>query len=251
VSVRERVAEQPLGAGGHDVAALDHKLAATLRLVETSSTRTARQRSGGISGPALNPVQRVAKRALDLCAATALLILLAPMLAVFALLIRLDSAGPALFRQRRLGLHGRPFDIVKFRTMTVLEDGDDIVQVSKDDPRVTRIGRWLRRSSLDELPQLVNVIKGDMSLVGPRPHAVVHDQLFDSLIENYKIRQLVKPGITGWAQVHGFRGETRTAEAMRGRVRFDVWYVRNVNVLLDLRILLLTPGEVLRQRNAH
>jgi lipopolysaccharide/colanic/teichoic acid biosynthesis glycosyltransferase len=156
-----------------------------------------------------------------------------------------------LFCQTRRGLAGRPFTIVKFRTMSVLENGASVVQATQNDPRVTRAGRTLRKASLDELPQLLNVIKGEMSLVGPRPHALAHDDYYGELIEDYALRQRVKPGITGWAQIHGLRGETPTLESMRRRVLLDVWYARKADLVLDLEILLRTPFEVLRQRNAH
>src|SRR6185312_3136823 len=154
------------------------------------------------------------KRALDLLIAVPVLILLAPLLAVISLFIRLDSTGPVLFRQTRLGLGGKPFDIVKFRTMTVLENGACIRQATRNDARVTRFGRFLRALSLDELPQLFNVIHGEMSIIGPRPHARAHDEMFAKLIDCYPLRQNMKPGITGWAQVHGLRGETATIDAM-------------------------------------
>lgn len=198
-----------------------------------------------------NPTREILKRAFDLAIALPLFVLLAPLMAAIAVLIRLDSRGPAAFRQMRLGQGGKPFEIVKFRTMTVLEDGDNVTQVRKGDTRVTRVGRWLRQSSLDELPQFINVIAGDMSLVGPRPHAIAHDRLYSTLIENYQLRQLVKPGITGWAQVNGLRGETPAIEDMRDRVTLDIWYARRASFALDLKILLRTPFEVLRQRNAY
>ncbi|HEY0282423.1 MAG TPA: sugar transferase, partial [Rhizomicrobium sp.] len=161
------------------------------------------------------------KRLLDLSIAIPALILLTPLLALLALLIRLDSPGPALFRQKRLGYRGRPFDIFKLRTMTVQEDGDTIAQAHRDDARTTWIGRWLRAFSLDELPQLLNVVKGEMSLVGPRPHARAHDEFYARLIAGYSRRQEVKPGITGWAQIHGLRGATPTVGIMSRRVDFD------------------------------
>ena len=191
------------------------------------------------------------KRLLDLAIAVPALIFLAPFLALLALLIRLDSPGPALFRQKRLGYRGRPFDIFKLRTMRVLEDGETIAQARPDDARVTQIGRWLRASSLDELPQLINVIKGEMSLVGPRPHARAHDDFYARLIAGYPHRQDVNPGITGWAQVNGLRGATPTVDIMSRRVDFDVWYARHASFGLDLEILLRTPLEVLRRRNAY
>lgn len=193
----------------------------------------------------------VVKRALDLGIAVPLFLLLAPALAAIALWIWLDSPGPVLFCQRRLGLNGRPFCIFKFRTMNVLEDGDTIVQAREDDARVTGVGRFLRKTSLDELPQLINVIKGEMSLVGPRPHAIAHDKFFATQIRDYQQRQLVKPGITGWAQVNGLRGGTPTIEAMRRRVEHDVWYAHNCSVALDLKILLRTARVVLQRKNAY
>jgi exopolysaccharide biosynthesis polyprenyl glycosylphosphotransferase len=194
---------------------------------------------------------RPAKRVLDLLVTVPLLVLLAPALAAIALLVRLDSKGPVFFRQTRTGLRGRPFMIFKFRTMTVLEDGDAVVQASKDDARTTRVGRFLRKTSLDELPQLFNVLKGEMSLVGPRPHAMAHDRHYGAIIDHYAFRQRVKPGITGWAQVSGHRGATPTIETMQVRVHHDVWYAQRVNVALDLRILLATPFAILGQRNAY
>lgn len=196
-----------------------------------------------------SPANRIAKRCLDLAAALVLLILCAPVLLIAGTAIRLETRGPLLFRQWRLGLNGRPFRILKLRTLTVIEDGA-ITQVTKDDPRLTRVGRILRKLSIDELPQLLNVVRGEMSLVGPRPHALAHDHYYAERIDGYTKRQNVKPGITGWAQIHGLRGETAVLEDMSGRVRLDLWYVHHASFLLDLRILLATPGAVLRGRNA-
>jgi putative colanic acid biosynthesis UDP-glucose lipid carrier transferase len=165
--------------------------------------------------------------------------------------IKLTSRGPILFRQHRLGFNGRTFQICKFRTMTVLEDGSSVVQARAVDNRVTAVGKWLRRTSLDELPQLFNVLHGSMSLIGPRPHAVAHDNQFDKLVRNYGFRQCVKPGLTGWAQIHGFRGPTPTTELIERRVECDIWYIENWSFKLDLWILLRTPYEVLRGRNAY
>lgn len=191
-----------------------------------------------------------AKRLLDLILALTALVLLLPLFAGIAAAVRLDSPGPVFFRQRRAGRHGRIFSIFKFRSMRVLEDGADIVQARAGDTRVTRIGRFLRRSSLDELPQLLNVIAGDMSLVGPRPHALAHDDYYASRIANYRARQLVRPGITGWAQVNGARGATPKLSDMQARIDFDIAYVARQSLWLDLLILLRTPIEVLRRRNA-
>lgn len=191
-----------------------------------------------------------AKRVLDLFVALSLLLVLSPILALVSLAIALDSRGPILFCQRRTGQHGKTFGILKFRSMHVLEDGVEVVQAKTQDVRITRVGRIIRKLSLDELPQLFNVIAGDMSLVGPRPHALVHDHYYGAAISNYVIRQQVKPGITGWAQVNGARGATPTIEVMRRRIDFDSWYVANASLALDLKILLRTPLEVLRARNA-
>jgi exopolysaccharide biosynthesis polyprenyl glycosylphosphotransferase len=188
---------------------------------------------------------------MDIAFSILFLCLFSPLFLLIPILIRLDSRGPALFRQTRLGLGGAPFEILKFRTMTVLENGDRIVQATRNDPRITCVGRFLRKSSLDELPQLVNVLKGEMSLVGPRPHARAHDAYYGARIPDYIRRQLAKPGITGWAQVHGHRGETPTLDSMSQRVAFDLWYVEHANAALDLEILVRTAFEIFRQRNAH
>ena len=201
--------------------------------------------------PPMNRLQRGIKRGLDLVLSCTALVVLAPLLCLIAAAIRLDSNGPMLFRQRRLGHYGRPFTILKFRTMSVEEDGPDIKQVRRDDPRVTRVGRLLRRSSLDELPQLINVLRGEMSLVGPRPHAVVHDRHFAELVAHYEIRQYARPGITGWAQANGLRGETSSQDCMRRRVEYDRHYACNASLWLDLKILLLTLREILNQKNAY
>ncbi|MEQ1863014.1 MAG: exopolysaccharide biosynthesis polyprenyl glycosylphosphotransferase [Micropepsaceae bacterium] len=199
----------------------------------------------------LNAVQRALKRAMDVALSSVALLFFAPFFLIVAAAIRLSSPGPAIFKQTRLGHRGVPFDILKFRTMTVAENGAVVKQAQANDRRVTWVGRWLRKTSIDELPQLINVLRGQMSLVGPRPHAVAHDQYYTTLIGNYEIRQHVKPGITGWAQVNGMRGETSSPDLMRKRVEFDIWYAKNASILLDLRIVLLTVVEVLRQRNAY
>ncbi|SDT59707.1 undecaprenyl-phosphate glucose phosphotransferase [Bradyrhizobium canariense] len=192
-----------------------------------------------------------AKRVFDVGLATAALITLLPLMLVTALLIKLDSRGPVLFLQKRNGFNGRAFNIFKFRTMHVLEDGPVIQQATRNDPRVTRLGRWLRRSSIDELPQLLNVILDDMSLVGPRPHATSHNSEYEKVIANYAFRHHVKPGLTGWAQVNGLRGETTQIEQMERRVEHDLWYINNWSPLLDLRIVLQTIVTALRQTTAY
>ncbi|MEJ1968155.1 MAG: exopolysaccharide biosynthesis polyprenyl glycosylphosphotransferase [Rhizomicrobium sp.] len=191
------------------------------------------------------------KRALDLAIAVPALVLLAPFLALIALIILLDSGGPVFFRQMRLGRDGKPFDIFKFRTMRVMENGDTVIQARHGDARITRSGIWLRRTSIDELPQLLNVIAGEMSIVGPRPHARAHDLFYSTVVENYDLRQAVKPGITGWAQINGHRGETPTFAAMQARVDHDIWYARHASLALDLKILARTPFAVLSGRNAY
>jgi putative colanic acid biosynthesis UDP-glucose lipid carrier transferase len=216
----------------------------------TNPGASARQRPFLNARLALSHTGR-AKRAMDLLIAIPALILCLPLFALIALAIALDSRGPVLFSQQRLGQGGKPFAIFKFRTMRVLEDGMHVVQACKNDVRITRIGSFLRSTSLDELPQLLNVVLGSMSLVGPRPHAVAHDKLYGALIADYSQRQRAKPGITGWAQINGARGATPTTEDMHKRVDLDIWYVDNANLILDLRILLRTPLEVLRQRNAY
>ena len=185
------------------------------------------------------------KRLLDLVLGGVLLAGFLPIGLLVALLIKLDSKGPVLFRQQRIGFNGRPFQIVKFRTMHVLEDGEAVIQVTRDDPRVTRIGHLLRQTGFDELPQLLNVLAGDMSLVGPRPHAVLHDDYYGARIANYAHRRRVRPGITGWAQVKGARGATPTLADMQQRADLDAWYVDHCSLALDLRILLLTPLEII------
>ena len=182
--------------------------------------------------------------------ATTGLLTLLPLMLVTAVLIKIDSRGPVFFLQKRDGFNGRAFNIFKFRTMHVLEDGPVVAQATRNDPRVTRLGRWLRRSSIDELPQLLNVIRGDMSLVGPRPHAVSHNSEYEKLIANYAFRHHVKPGLTGWAQVNGYRGETRQIEQMERRVEYDLWYINNWSPLLDLRIVLQTVVVAMRQTRA-
>jgi len=199
----------------------------------------------------LTVAERAAKRCLDLIGAGLALITLSPLLAAATLAIKLDSPGPILFRQQRCGFNGRSFAVYKFRTMFVLEDGPSIVQARSADSRVTRVGKWLRRTSIDELPQLFNVLNGSMSLVGPRPHAVAHDNQFDKVARNYAFRRRVKPGLTGWAQIHGCRGPTPTAASIERRVEYDLWYIDNWSLHLDLAILLQTPIEVLRARNAY
>jgi putative colanic acid biosynthesis UDP-glucose lipid carrier transferase len=172
-------------------------------------------------------------------------------MAVIAVAVKLTSGGPVFFRQRRYGLNGEEIRVLKFRTMTVCEDGARVVQATRNDARLTSIGGFLRRTSLDELPQFLQVITGTMSIVGPRPHAIAHNEQYRSLINGYMRRHKVKPGITGWAQVHGWRGETDTVEKMEQRVQYDLDYIRRWELGLDLKIIAMTIWTVLRGRNAY
>jgi putative colanic acid biosynthesis UDP-glucose lipid carrier transferase len=193
----------------------------------------------------------VSKRATDIILAGAALLVLAPLLVVIATIIKLTSAGPVLFRQRRYGLNGEEIIIYKFRSMTVCEDGAVVNQATRGDQRVTPLGRILRSTSLDELPQLLNVLEGKMSVVGPRPHAVAHNEQYRKLINGYMIRHKVRPGITGWAQVNGLRGETDTLEKMSERVRFDLDYLSHWTPWMDVKIIFRTLWVIARDHNAY
>jgi putative colanic acid biosynthesis UDP-glucose lipid carrier transferase len=188
---------------------------------------------------------------LDIAGSVGLLIFLAPTLLFIALAIKLDSRGPVFFVQRRTGLNGVPFKVFKFRSMTVAEDGGAVKQATKNDSRVTRVGRFIRRASLDELPQLLNVLRGDMSLVGPRPHALAHDEYYGANISDYNKRFRCRPGITGLSQVKGFRGETETIADMELRIRFDNVYIENWSIVKDVGILISTAFVVPLQRTAY
>ena len=191
------------------------------------------------------------KRWTDLLLGSIFFLALLPLMLAIAIAVRVTSPGPVLFRQRRYGLYGEPITVYKFRSMTVSEDGPTIVQAKKNDQRLTKIGAFLRRSSLDELPQFINVLQGHMSIVGPRPHAVAHNEEYRKVIKGYMLRHKVKPGITGWAQVHGFRGETATIDKMEARVRYDLEYFRNWSIWLDLWIIIKTIKVVFKRDNAY
>jgi len=192
----------------------------------------------------------VMKLALDYALGAIALLVFAPLMLAAAVAIKLESPGPVLFRQRRHGYNHRVIHVYKFRTMRVTEDGPVVAQARKDDDRVTRVGRLLRRTSIDELPQLFNVLKGEMSLVGPRPHALAHNEHYRERLERYANRHCVKPGMTGWAQIHGFRGPTEDPEKMRKRVQLDLYYIENWSIWLDLKIIALTPFLGFVNRNA-
>ncbi len=219
----------------------------------TNFTSSARQRvlAIEIQRAPLSLGQRLIKRTMDIFLAGLALIFFLPIMTLTAIAIKFDSPGPVIFRQNRNGFNGRQFVIFKFRTMTVQENGSTVLQATRDDPRVTPIGRLLRSASLDELPQLLNVLKGDMSLIGPRPHALAHDSYFENVLSDYAFRHHVKPGITGWAQCNGARGATPSIEHISKRVKLDLWYINNWSVWLDIQILIKTFLEVLRKRNAY
>jgi len=183
--------------------------------------------------------------------ASGALLFFAPLLLLVALLIKLESSGPVFFRQARGGLNGQAFTIFKFRSMRVQENGDKVVQARRDDDRITAIGRFIRKTSIDELPQLLNVLRGDMSIVGPRPHALAHDVQYGALIANYHLRFRARPGLTGLAQIKGLRGGTNALEAMAARIEADNEYIERWSFGEDVRILLMTVPHLLMAENAY
>ncbi len=213
------------------------------------SNPSADQPSGVLSVPrvAHDPLKRV----LDIVVAGSALLFFAPLLLLVAMLIKLESSGPVLFRQARGGLNGQPFTIFKFRSMRVQENGERIVQAKRDDDRITGLGRILRKTSIDELPQLLNVLRGDMSVVGPRPHALAHDDQYGALVVNYHLRFRARPGLTGLAQIKGLRGGTGVVEAMTARVNADNDYIDGWSIWSDVRILALTLPHLLLAENAY
>jgi len=193
----------------------------------------------------------IVKKVGDYLLASLILLAISPLMLAIAIGVKLSSPGPVLFRQRRYGVDGRKIVVYKFRSMTVAEDGDVVRQATRNDSRITRFGAFLRRTSLDELPQFINVLQGRMSVVGPRPHAVAHNELYRKLIRGYMIRHKVRPGITGLAQVNGLRGETDTVEKMKLRIEYDLAYLRSWSLALDLMIVLKTVTVVLKRQNAY
>lgn len=191
------------------------------------------------------------KRLEDIIISTVIITLISPLLFAIAIAIKITSEGPVIFKQRRYGINGEEITVLKFRSMTVCDDGHEITQAKKNDVRLTKIGAFLRRTSLDELPQFFNVIAGSMSIVGPRPHACAHNEQYRKLIPKYMLRHLVKPGITGWAQIHGWRGETDTLDKMEKRIEFDLHYIDNWSLWLDLKIILLTFVKGFINKNAY
>lgn len=199
--------------------------------------------SGGVHG--------IAKDLFDKLFAIFALVMLAPLFLVLAILIKLSSPGPVFFKQPRLGLNGKPFNVYKFRSMKVHQEHGTVTQATQDDPRITKIGRFIRRTSLDELPQFINVLRGDMSVVGPRPHALQHNEMYKDKLEMYMLRHRVKPGITGWAQIHGYRGETDTVDKMAKRVEFDLHYIQNWTLWMDIKIIIWTAFKGWTGNNAY
>ncbi|HCJ2416852.1 TPA: exopolysaccharide biosynthesis polyprenyl glycosylphosphotransferase, partial [Klebsiella pneumoniae] len=187
----------------------------------------------------LNGINMVFKRLEDIILSLFILLLISPLLIIISLAVKITSPGPVIFRQTRYGMDGKPIKVWKFRSMVVMENDTEVKQATKDDVRVTNVGKFLRRTSLDELPQFFNVLFGEMSIVGPRPHAVSHNEQYRSLIEGYMLRHKVKPGITGWAQINGWRGETDTLDKMEKRIEFDLEYIRSWSVWLDLKIIVM------------
>jgi putative colanic acid biosynthesis UDP-glucose lipid carrier transferase len=196
-------------------------------------------------------INSVIKRYSDVVLGTLILCVLAPLMTAVAGAVWLTSPGPVIFRQRRYGLYGETIVVYKFRSMHVTDDGPVVEQARRNDPRLTPIGAFLRRTSLDELPQFINVLQGRMSIVGPRPHAVAHNEHYRKLIKGYMLRHKIKPGITGWAQVNGLRGETLTVDKMEARVRYDLDYIRRWSLWFDLVIIAKTVAVVLKRDNAH
>jgi len=194
---------------------------------------------------------RVLKRLSDIVMSSIILLLISPLLVAIAIAVKATSPGPAIFKQRRNGLDGREITVYKFRSMRTQDNGPVVQQATRGDPRITKIGAFLRKTSLDELPQFINVLQGRMSIVGPRPHAVAHNQQYRGMIKAYMVRHKVKPGITGWAQVNGHRGETDTIDKMQARVEYDLAYLRNWSLALDLQIIARTIKLVVMDRNAY
>lgn len=250
----------PLSEGGiirEILYALRHHTVAVRFIPEWGDIRLLNHKVSYISGlysldlscTPIDGVARVLKRLEDLLIGGMISLLILPVCFLIALTVKIDSRGPILFKQYRMGINGRHFKVYKFRTMVVHSE-KGVTQAKRNDSRITRVGAFLRKTSLDELPQFFNVLQGRMSIVGPRPHALAHNEYYKELVESYMQRHKVKPGITGWAQVSGFRGETDTLEKMQKRVEYDLWYIDNWSVWLDLKIILLTVWKGFINKNA-
>lgn len=199
----------------------------------------------------INGINMVLKRLEDIIFSFIIILLISPLLVFIALAVKISSPGPVIFKQIRYGMDGKPIKVWKFRSMTVMENDTSIKQATKNDVRVTKVGKILRQTSLDELPQFFNVLTGGMSIVGPRPHAVAHNEQYRNLIEGYMLRHKVKPGITGWAQINGWRGETDTVDKMQKRVKYDLEYIREWSIWLDLKIIFLTIFKGFINKSAY
>jgi Undecaprenyl-phosphate glucose phosphotransferase len=232
-------------AGLHVVMVEAATFLATARIVEFGNSVTMQ-----VLRPPLSQLQQLAKRVFDVAVAAAGLVILAPLLTLVAFAIKLDSPGPVLFRQTRHGYNNETIKVFKFRSMMQADQGE-FVQAVRNDSRVTRVGAILRRTNIDELPQLINVLRGEMSIVGPRPHATAHNEMFEGKISVFSRRHVVKPGITGWAQVNGHRGATETLEKMQRRVEYDLYYIDNWSFWLDLRIIVMTVFSKNAYTNAY
>ncbi len=204
-----------------------------------------------LNQPISSGLNGMVKDIFDRCFALVALLLLLPLFVVITACIKRSSPGPVFFKQPRLGLNGRTFNVYKFRTMTVHQEHDRVTQATRNDPRITPLGAFLRRTSLDELPQFINVLLGDMSVVGPRPHALQHNEMYKDLLAMYMLRHRVKPGITGWAQIHGHRGETDTVDKMAARVEFDLHYIQHWSLWMDVRIIVWTAFKGWTGKNAY
>jgi Undecaprenyl-phosphate glucose phosphotransferase len=239
------LSELPVGL--HIIPSDSDAFFSTSRILDFGSITTIQ-----VARPPLTIVDRALKRGFDICAAISGLVLLAPLFVMTAIAVKLDSRGPVFFRQQRYGYNKQAITIFKFRSMHVMEDnGEFIKQAQKNDPRITRLGRVLRSTNIDELPQLINVLTGEMSIVGPRPHATAHDKLFEELIPPYSRRHRVKPGLSGWAQVNGYRGETDTVEKMQRRIEYDLHYIENWSLWFDVKIVWLTLFSKKTYLNAY
>lgn len=199
----------------------------------------------------LKGYSELAKRITDVVISSMILLCIWPIMLLIAIAVKVTSPGPIFFKQNRYGVDGKSIGVYKFRSMKVMDNGDTVKQATKDDDRFTPIGGFIRKTSLDELPQFLNVLEGSMSIVGPRPHANAHNEYYRKLIKGYMIRHKVKPGITGWAQVNGYRGETETLDKMEKRISYDLDYLRNWSIWLDIKIILKTIGIVLKKNNAY
>ena len=220
------------------------------RYADVQIERTGPIASLNLARRPLTTFEAAQKRLVDMVLSSLALVVFAPLFAILALLIKIDSPGPVIFRQRRYGFNQQAFRIYKFRSMTTMDDGAVIEQAREGDARITRVGAFMRRCNIDELPQLLNVLRGEMSLVGPRPHAMAHDQHFERVIALYARRHNVKPGITGWAQANGLRGETATTDKMRERVEHDLFYIDHWSIGFDFQIMALTVFSRRAYRNA-